>query len=150
MCDHVMTLEEFAETYATPTITGYLIDVKNETHGPRTIKKGLKEYYALIGCRLIEMPTRQIGANRGRFHGRRYTIICDEEGLFADQPKISAINNLGEPQLVGNLFIIKTTEDGDAVSLDKDDIKYIQRFVLLQGTRNFPRPYPMLHQCEYA
>lgn len=97
MCDHVMTLEEFAETYATPTITGYLIDVKNETHGPRTIKKGLKEYYALIGCRLIEMPTRQIGANRGRFHGRRYTIICDEEGLFADQPKISAIDNLGRP-----------------------------------------------------
>lgn len=50
MCDHVMTLEEFAETYATPTITGYLIDVKNETHGPRTIKKGLKEYYATLAA----------------------------------------------------------------------------------------------------
>lgn len=96
------------------------------------------------------MPEHQIGVNRGRFHGKRFTIICDDEALFVDQPKISAIDNLGQPMLCGNLFIVKTDDQGDTVSLDPADIKYIERFVLLQGTRKFPKPYPMLHQCEYA
>lgn len=144
-----MTLDEFAAILP-KTITGYLIDVQNETHGPATIEKSLQGYYKAIGCRLIAMPLHQIGVNRGRFHGKRFTIICDDEALFASQPKISAINNLGQPMLCGNLFIVKTTDDGDTVSLDPDDFKYIKRFVQLQGTHNFPKPYPMLHQCEYA
>lgn len=145
-----MTLDQFAEAMKPCTITGYLIDVQNETHGPRTIEKALRGYYEIIGCRLIAMPEHQIGVNRGRFHGKRFTIICDDESLFADQPKISAIDNLGQPMLCGNLFIVKTDDQGDTVSLDPADIKYLERFVLLQGTRKFPKPYPMLHQCEYA
>ena len=94
-----MTLDQFAEAMKPRTITGYLIDVQNETHGPRTIEKSLQGYYKTIGCRLISMPEHQIGANRGRFHGKRFTIICDDEALFADQPKISAIDNLGQPML---------------------------------------------------
>lgn len=145
-----MTLDQFAEAMKPHTITDYLIDVQNETHGPRTIEKSLQGYYKTIGCRLISMPEHQIGVTRGRFHGRRYTIICDDEALFVDQPKISAIDNLGQPMLCGNLFIVKVDDQGDTVSLDPDDIKYLERFVLLQGTRKFPRAYPMLHQCEYA
>ncbi len=114
--------------------------MQNETHGPRTIQRDLKEYYALLGCRLIEMPTRRIGVR----NGRRYTIICDEEGLFAEQPKISAIDNLGRPMLVGNLFIVKVDEEGNTVGLDSNDIEHIKHFVQLQGTHKFPRPYPML------
>ena len=34
-----MTLDQFAEAVKPRTITGYLIDVQNETHGPRTIEK---------------------------------------------------------------------------------------------------------------
>ena len=86
---------EIANTKALEFITGYLIDVQNETHGPRTIEKSLQGYYKTIGCRLISMPEHQIGVNRGRFHGKRFTIICDDEALFVDQPKISAIDNLG-------------------------------------------------------
>ena len=139
-----------ADGKALEFITGYLIDVQNETHGPRTIEKSLQGYYKTIGCRLISMPEHQIGVNRGRFHGKRFTIICDDEALFVDQPKISAIDNLGQPMLCGNLFIVKTDDQGDTVSLDPADIKYLEQFVLLQGTRKFPRPYPILHQCEYA
>lgn len=132
------------------TITGYLIDIQRETHGPRTIEKALRSYREIIGCHLVDMTERQFGVTRGRFHGKRYTIICDDESLFMDRPKISAINNLGQPMLCGNLFIVKTDDQGDAVSLGPDDIEYLAQFVLLQGTRNYPRPYPMLHQCEYA
>lgn len=146
MCDNEMTLDQFAAEILPDTITGYLIDVQSETHGPRTIMKGLKGYYDILGCRLIEMPTRKIGVR----NGRRFTIICDDESLFVDQPKISAINNMGQPQLVGNLFIVKVDEEGNTCSLDQDDIEYLEGYVLLQCTRKFPRPYPMLHQCEYA
>lgn len=132
------------------TITGYLIDVQSETHGPHTIEKSQSGYRQIIGCHSISMPDHQIGANRGRFHGKRFTIVCDDEALFAEQPKISAIDNLGQPMLCGNLFIVKTDEQGDTIGLDPDDIKYLERFVLPQGTRKFPKPYPMLHQCEYA
>ena len=145
-----MILDHSSESMKPQTITGYLIDVQNEAHGPRTIKKSLCGYYEIIGCRLISMPEHQIGVTCGRLHGKRYTIICDDEALFADQPKISAIDNLGQPMLCGNLFIVKTDDQGDTVSLDPDDIKYLEQFVLLQGTRKFQNPYPMLHQCEYA
>lgn len=126
-------------------ITGYLIDVGNEKASVVTTDNSLQGFYDVLGCRLIEMPTRQIGVRDGRW----YTIICDEEGLFADSPKISAIDNMGQPVLVGNLFIIKHDDMG-FLSLDEDDIQYLQRFIQLQGTRKYPNPYPMLHQCEYA
>ena len=96
-----MTIAQSAEDRKPRTITGYLIDVQNETHGPCTIEKSLRGYYEIIGCCLISMTEHQIGVTRGRFHGKRFTIICDDEALFVDQPKISAIDNLGQPMLCG-------------------------------------------------
>lgn len=127
-------------------ITGMLIDVANEKATVETIDNELHAFYEILGCSLIEAPTRRIGGRKGR----RYNIICDEEGLFAETPKISAIDNMGQPQLVGNLFIVNANDEGEFTSLTADDIKYLERFIQLQGTRRFPRPYPMLHQCEYA
>lgn len=127
-------------------ITGMLIDVANEKASVSTIDNELHAFYDILGCSLIEMPTRRIGGRKGRC----YTIICDEEGLFAEQPKISAIDNMGQPMLVGNLFIVKVNDEGETISLGPDDIKYLERFIQLQGTRKYPRPYPMLHQVEYA
>lgn len=86
----------------------------------------------------------------GVLHGRRFTIICDDEALCADHPKISAIDNMGNAQLCGNLFLVKFDGAEDVESLSPDDIAYLNRFVLLQGTCRHPKPYPMLHQCEYA
>ena len=127
-------------------ITAYMINVDQETAAPVEIEKDLHAYYEILGCSLIAMPTHKIGVR----NGRRYTIIADDEALMKAQPKISAIDNLGNSMLCGNLLIVKVNEEGDTVGLDADDILYIERFIQLQGTRKFPRPYPMLHQCEYA
>lgn len=130
----------------TNKITGILIHVGFEKATVETIDDSLDAFYNLLDCNLVEMPERKIGARNGRY----YTVICDEEGLFAEQPKISAIDNMGQPMLVGNLFICNTDyENGELKSLTDDDIKYISRFIQPQATRNFPKPYPMLHQCEY-
>ena len=127
-------------------ITGYLIDVANEKASVATIDHELQGFYDILGCRLVEMPTRWIGVRKGR----PYVIICDEEGLYADAPKVSAIDNMGQVMLVGNLFIVKAGMEGELDSLDEDDIKYLERFIQPESTRMFPNAYPMLHQCEYA
>lgn len=126
-------------------ITGYLIDVAHETASVATIDHELQSFYDILGCRLVEMPTRWIGKR----NGRPYVIICDEEGMFADAPKVSAIDNMGQVMLVGNLFIVKAGLEGELDSLDEDDIKYLERFISPESTRMFRSPYPMLHQCEY-
>lgn len=126
-------------------ITGMLIDVAAEKASVVTIDHDLHAFYDILGCRLVEMPTRWIGKR----NGRPYIIICDEEGLFADAPKVSAIDNMGQVMLVGNLFIVKAGMEGELDSLDEDDIKYLERFIQPESTRMFRRPYPMLHQCEY-
>ena len=127
-------------------ITLYLIDVVNETAKPVTIPNALNSFYAMLNCELVAMPTHKIGVR----NGRQYVIIADDEALFKTDPKISAIDNLGRPMLVGNILIAKNGTDGELASLADDDIQYINRFVQLQATHKYSAPYPMLHQCEYA
>lgn len=145
-----LTPEEFAASVAPSTITGFLIDVYKETASVVTVPKQLESYYQLLDCERITMPDHRIGARQKRV----FTIICDDDALNHDPQKISAIDKLGRPMLCGNLFIVRTAANEygelEAASLAPEDIAYLKRFILLQATRNFPDPYPMLHQCEYC
>lgn len=58
----------------------------------------LKDYYRLIGCTTIDIVNRSI-------KGKRYEIICDDEGTFKADPRISAIDDMGNAMLVGNLIV---------------------------------------------
>lgn len=128
------------------TITGYLIDVENEIAHPVTIENSLHGFYDALGVNMIEMPRRRIGYRPGL----TYVIVCDEEGLYKDSPKISAIDSYASPALVGNLLIVNEGEDGEVRSLSEADIRHISRYIIMQGTRKHPQPYPMLNYCEYA
>lgn len=59
----------------------------------------LGEYQELMGCRCIDIVNREIA-------GKRYDIVCDDEGLFCCDPRISAIDDMGQPMLVGSLIIV--------------------------------------------
>jgi hypothetical protein len=147
MAQHFDSLDLFAQSLHQPRqITGLFIDVQNETVSVKTLEHNLNAFRQALGCHTIDMTERCIGV----LHGRRFTIICDDEALCADRPKISAIDNMGNAQLCGNLFLVNFDGVEDVESLSPDDIAYLNHFVLLQGTRNYPKPYPMLHQCEYA
>lgn len=123
-------------------IKSYLVDVKNGESYPVEIENTLEEFYRLIDCRYIDIVRRKIGR-------KYYDIICDDEGLFDSNPKISAIDNLGRVMLVGNLLITNTDEEGNTVSLTGRDISYIRKRVLPMCTRLHPEGYPMLTQVEY-
>ena len=77
----------------------YLIDT--EAKEARVVEiddsNHLTEYYKHLNCYLIDITRRQVG-------GRYFDIIVDDEGLFADNPIVSAIDSQGEPALVGNLL----------------------------------------------
>ena len=72
-------------------IKAYLIDVINETHKAVEIENKLADYYRELQCTVIDIQERKIGK-------KVFDIICDDEGLFKEPAKISAIDNLGTLQ----------------------------------------------------
>ena len=123
-------------------ITGILIDPESRAAGTVHIVDNLSELYRLLHCDLIDIVRRRIG-------GKRYLIICDDEGLWKEEPKISAIDVFGQVMLVGALLIVNDGADGSLASLGKEDINHIMGHIHLQGTRLHPEGWPMLHQVEY-
>jgi len=108
---------------------GYLIDPMG-TAGTCEIPHNLDGYYKLLDCQTIDIVSRKIG-------GKYYDIVCDDEGLFKDQVKVSAVDGSGQAMLVGKLFICKHDGHGNKVGLDDDDILNIEscliRRVILKG-----------------
>lgn len=104
---------------------------------------GLKDYYRLIHCTTIDIVNRGI-------KGKRYDIICDDEGTFADDPLISAIDDLGRVMLVGNLIVCgEADEEGNLTSLSEADIEHIKENVQNMGTHRHPEGHCMICQMEY-
>lgn len=122
---------------------GVLLDVCNEKFEAIEIEDTLDELYRVTNCSCIDMPVRKIGR-------KYFTLICDDEGLCKANPKISAIDNLGQPQLVGNLFIVSAENvNGELQSLTKSEATYIMKRIKKNYTPHYPKGYPMLTQCEY-
>ena len=108
----------------------YLNVNANKAPEKLNIKDELQNYYNLIECNSIDIVRRKIGK-------RYFNIICDDEGMLVDGPKISAISNLGEVRLVGNLVICSdmVTEDGDLVGLSDEEAEYIRQRIEFLYTR---------------
>lgn len=122
----------------------YLNVADNQPPEARQIKDDLQTYYDLIECNAIDIMRRKIGK-------RYFRIIYDDEGLLVENPKISAISNLGEIRLVGNLVICSdmVTESGDLVGLSDEEAEYIRKRIEFLYTRQYPQGYYILTQCEY-
>ena len=82
------------------------------------IKPDLDEYYRLLDCTCIDMPTRWIG-------GKPFIIICDDEGMFRSDRKVSAVDANGEPALVGNLLVVAFDGREDVRGLTDDEADMI-------------------------
>lgn len=123
-------------------IKAYLIDVINETHHVVEIENKLEDYYRELHCDLIDIQCRKIGK-------KCFDVICDDEGLFKEPAKISAVDNLGSPMFVGNLLIVNS-KNGETTTLTDSDVDYVAEHVEKLCTKNFINGYPMLTQVEYC
>lgn len=104
------------------TITGYFVDPENCIAEPRTIEHSLEGFYALLRCDLVDMPERRIG-------GDPFTIICDDEGLLKENPVVSAYDPMGNPALVGPIFVVKFDGEEDVRSLTEEDVAYLAKHI---------------------
>ena len=122
----------------------YLNVADNQPPEARQIKDYLQTYYDLIECNAINIVRRKIGK-------RYFRIVCDDEGALMDCAKISAISNLGEVRLVGNLIICAgdVTENEDLIGLTDDQAEYVKQHIIFLYTRQHPKGYHILTQCEY-
>lgn len=92
---------------------------KDNCIDPIEVKGELKEYYDLIECSCIDIVSRRIGDTY-------FDIICDDEGLLKDNPRVSAIDTEGNVMLVGNLIFSHTDDDGETIGVTDEEIAMIR------------------------
>lgn len=123
-------------------ISGILLDTDHSTAEIVTLEDTLEAYYAALNCSCIDIVERTIGDSK-----KYFTIVCDDEGLLKDTPCISAISDLGEPMLVGNLFITDFDCDtGELVSLSDRELAYVLDHIMFAVSTHRNHPFPLLCQ----
>ena len=119
----------------------YLNVNENKTPEVLNIPDDLNTFYKLCQCTCIDIVTRRIG-------NVPYSIICDDEGLFVESPKISAVDNGYRPQLVGNLIICgMPNKDGELTKLTGVDAVHILSQIKHLYTQKHPDGYYILTKC---
>lgn len=120
-----------------------LLDVYNEQIREVEIEPNdLDKMYELLDCRCIDIVTRKIG-------GKWFDIVCDDEGLFHEPQKISAVDKNGQPMLCGNLIFAHHDAGGNLTGLEPDDHFTLGANTILAFTENRPSGYMMIANCEY-
>lgn len=82
------------------------------------LEPSLENYYRLLDCRLIDIPSRRIGDHY-------YDIICDDEGLLKGDPIVTAINSDGDAMLVGSLLVLKHDDEGNEIGLTAEEVREV-------------------------
>lgn len=124
-------------------IRGVLIDIDNSAFSITTLKKSIDAYHEALNCRAIDIVQHKIG-------GRVFDIICDVDGLSAENPAPSAVSFDGEVVLCGNLFVVKHDGAGGEDSLSLDDADYILRYIRKLWTKQKPNGYWVLYGVGYC
>lgn len=126
-------------------ITGVLIDTVANTAKAVTIDNTLEAYYSALNCSCIDIVERTIGESE-----KYFTIVCDDEGLLKASPCISAVSDLCEPMLVGNLLITDFNHDtGDLASLSEHELEYVLDHIIFPVSSHKNTPFPLLCQVGY-
>lgn len=123
-------------------VTGVLIDVMAGRAIPFCLMNSdeLQAYYDILNCTTFDIATRRIGSGV-------YDIYCDDEGLLQCHPIVSAVSEDGNPMLVGNLFVVKTNDEGETISLSTDELSEVLEHITTLCDET-GRTWPALI-CEY-
>ena len=127
-----------------PKLTLFLVSIEDKKAEKVEIDHSLQAFYDTIHCfnDTIDIVSRKIG-------GKYFDVICDDDGLAREPHHCSAVDNEGEPMLVGSFLVANHDEAGDTRSLTDEDIAVIQKSVQVVCTRNLPIPHPIIVGMEY-
>ena len=117
---------------------GYLVDVYgNGDARVVELEATLEDYYKLLQCDCIDIAERQID-------GVYFDVVCDDEGLLVDLPKISATDTDGSPMMCGNLLFLHDDGKGHEIGLSDKDINILKMHTRKVSTRCYPEPYSII------
>lgn len=103
-------------------IKGYLLDPILRLYKPLEVEDSIYTYYELLHCSLIDITGIQIA-------GKRYQVICDDEGLLRENPLPTIYRPDGT--LVGACFVTGLADcEGNLTSLTDDDVANIARHLV--------------------
>ena len=106
---------------------GFLVDVKDpQMTRVVEIEDSLETYYNLLNCDCIDIVVRTIGR-------KEFDIVCDDEGLFKQFPRVSAVDKDCQPMLVGNLLFLHHNEEGEMTGLSEDDVEHLIKHLVIVG-----------------
>ena len=94
----------------------FLIDVENVEAKEIELEPDLDTLYKLVNCSTIDIVTRKVG-------DVLFDVVCDDEGLLKAPYRVSAIDSVGRPMLVGNLLFCHHDNEGNLTGLSENDIK---------------------------
>ena len=120
-----------------------LLDVENNEL--KTVEaNGLDDYYKYLNCRTIDIVYRKI-------NDVECNIICDDEGLLKQNPKVSAVDITGKPILVGNLLVAsgKVTDDGELIEPTPEEIQHFMENTAEVTTSVYKEPFRIFVEMEY-
>ena len=104
---------------------------------------GLEDYYKYIGCRCIDIVRRKIG-------DLTVEIVCDDEGTFVEDPKVSAIDVAYRVRLVGNLLVAGgEVIDGNLTELTEEEVEYIKEYIIEITTTVYKEPFKVFWDVDY-
>lgn len=102
----------------------FVIDVNAGTYYTDDINDDIKEYYRIIGCRLIDIAELEID-------GRLFDVICDDEGLSAEYgARPSVVDEKSEVKMIGSLIFCHSDENGDEVGLNDGDAAILNKYMV--------------------
>lgn len=101
----------------------------------------LDDFYRELDASPLDVAVRKVGY-------KAYDIYVDDEGLFRENPVLSAVSCSGEPMFVGNLIFANNDKHGNTVSLTDADIANIMSNVAKIYTKEKPAGYRAV-VCEY-
>lgn len=95
-----------------------VIDTEKNEIRKEEIDDDINAFYKVLNCECFDIAHRPIG-------GKPYDILCDDMGLYRENPVVSAVNPFNMRDfLVGNLIILKHKGE-DLESLTHTDVMRI-------------------------
>lgn len=122
-----------------------VLDVIGDKGLYETEVETLQDIYEALRCDCFDIAYRKIGGRK------RFDIFCDDIGLFAENPIVSALDEKMCPALVGNLLFANHDYEGETTSLSDEDIETIKNCMttIVDFDSEPLRQWQAVFPCEY-
>lgn len=129
------------------TIKGVFFDPDKQIATVESVShEDYRDFLRLIECDTMDIATRKFGEHW-------LDVVCDDDGLLRDplpRPSIATFDGKGRlvETIVGKVFVCKSDDEGESVSLAEDEINAVLRSCRIAETRDGKEIVLLTCSCE--